>query len=103
MGHAVRIQQNLLVLNLLVMWMSLMGVMRLMMRPELAERIEALRAGVLNILDMRPVHALFGMTFGVGIVDIRIVGLLLFVALLKARHAWIPPQRTALAGRRGQR
>jgi hypothetical protein len=61
-----------------------------------------LRAGVLNILDMRPVHALFGMTFGVGIVDIRLVALLLFVALLKARHAWIPPQRAALAGRRGQ-
>jgi hypothetical protein len=91
-----------LLLNLLVMRMSLMGVVRLMMRPELAERIEALRAGVLNILDMRPVHALFGMTFGVGIVDIRIVALLLFVALLKARHAWIPPQRAALAGRRGQ-
>lgn len=72
------------------------------MRPELAERIEALRAGVLNVLHMRPVRSLFGMTLGVGIVDIRIVGLLLFVALLKARHAWIPPQRTALAGRRGQ-
>ena len=35
-----------------------------------------------------------------GIVDIRIVAL--FVALSIARHAWIPPQRPALAVRWGQ-
>ena len=57
------------------------------MRSDLAKCVEALRADVLDILNMSTVAAIFGMTFGVGIVDIRIVGLLLFVSLLVARHA----------------
>lgn len=56
---------------------------------------------MLDIWDMRNINALFGMRFGMGsIVDIRIVAL--FVAWSIARHAWIPPQRAALAGRWGQ-
>jgi hypothetical protein len=73
----------------------------LLVPAELVKRIETLRAAVLNILYMRPVHTLFGLPLGMwSIVDIRILA---FVAGLIARHAWIPPQRTALAGRRGQR
>ncbi len=96
------IQQDLVLLSLLVMRVPLLGLVRLVVRTELAKGMNALRADLLDVLHMRPVDTLFGMAFGVGIIDIRIVGLLLFVALVEARHAWNPPQRTAFAGRRGQ-
>jgi hypothetical protein len=65
------------------------------------KRADVLRAIVLRILDMRPVDAFLGMALGLrSVVDIRIVP---FVAGLIARHAWIPPQRAALADRRGHK
>jgi hypothetical protein len=90
----------LLVMRMLLVLLLLVQVM-LLMRPKLVKRVETLSTAVLNILYMRPEDALFGVALGVwSIVDIRIVA---FVAWRIARHAWIPPQRTALAGRRGQR
>jgi hypothetical protein len=102
-----RVYQDLVVLLRMGMLLLMLLVLLMMwlMRPELVKRIEALSAAVLNILNMGPEDALFGMALGMAlgmlsIVDIRIVA---FVAGRIARHAWIPPQRTALAGRRGKR
>jgi hypothetical protein len=83
-------------------WDLLMESMLLLLLPaKLVKRTDILRATVLSILDMRPVNAFFRMALGLwGVVDIRIVP---FVAGLIARHAWIPPQRAALADRRGQK
>jgi hypothetical protein len=89
-------------LVLRVVVLLLLVVMRLMC-PDmmLVKRSEALSGTVLDILYMGNEDALFGMAFWMcSIVDIRIVALI--VAWSIARHAWIPPQRTALAGRRGQ-
>jgi hypothetical protein len=82
----------------------LLLVMMRLMGPDmmLVEGSEALSGTVLDVLYMGNENALFGMAFWMcSIVDIRIVALI--VAWSIARHAWIPPQRTALAGRRGQR
>jgi len=64
----------------------------------LVEGSEALSATLMDILYMGNENGLFGMAFWMcSIVDIRIVAL--FVAWSIARHAWIPPQRAALADR----
>jgi hypothetical protein len=93
-----------LVLRVVVLLLLLLLVMMGLMGPDmmlLVEGSEALSGTVLDILYMGNENALFGMAFWMcSIVDIRIVAL--FVAWSIARHAWIPPQRTALAGRRGQ-
>jgi hypothetical protein len=81
----------------------LLWVMMRLMGPNmvLVEGSKALSRTVLDVLYMGNKNALFGMAFWMcSIVDIRIVALI--VAWSIARHAWIPPQRTALAGRRGQ-
>jgi hypothetical protein len=89
-----RVYDDLVVL--VVMWVLLL----VLMRPEVVEGVEALCA-LWDILYMGSKDALFGVSLGMrSIVDIRIVA---FVACGIARHAWIPPQRAALAGRRGQR
>jgi hypothetical protein len=91
-----------LVLRMMLLLLLLLVMMRLM-GPDmmLVKGSEALSGTVLDILYMGNENALFGMAFWMcSIVDIRIVAL--FVAWSIARHAWIPPQRTALAGRRGQ-
>ena len=93
-----------LVLRVVVLLLLLLLVMMGLMGPDmmlLVEGSEALSGTVLDILYMGNENALFGMAFWMcSIVDIRIVALI--VAWSIARHAWIPPQRTALAGRRGQ-
>jgi hypothetical protein len=67
----------------------------------LVEDISVLRDFVLDNLHMGSQDALFGMGFWMcSIVDIRMVSLGLAWWL---KDAWIPPQRTALAGRRVQR
>lgn len=54
---------------------------------------------MLYVSWMRPKDAFLGLMLGLrGILDIWIR----IVAWPIPRHAWIPPQRTALAGRRGQ-
>ena len=80
----------------------MVGMLLLLLPPtKLVKWADVLRAIVLRVLDMRSVDAFFRMAFGLrSVVDIRIVP---FVAGLIARHAWIPPQRAALADRRGQR
>ena len=61
-GHAVRIQQHLMLWMMRMLLVLLLVVMLLLVRPELVKRIEALSATVLNILYMGPEDALFGMT-----------------------------------------
>ena len=87
---------------LMLTWDLLMVGMLLLLLPptKLVKWADILRAIVLRVLDMRSVDAFLRMALGLrSVVDIRIVP---FVAGLIARHAWIPPQRAALAGRRGQ-
>ncbi len=91
----------------LVLWMAVLlllldlRVVLLMLAELFVKGIEAWGAAVGKFLVMRSIDTLLWMALRLcGIVDIRIVALV--VAWSVARHAWIPPQRTALAGRRGQ-
>lgn len=77
-----------------------MLLLLLLLSSEFVEWTEVLGAIVLRILDVRPVNASLCMALGLwSIIDIRIVPI---VAGLIARHAWILPQRAALADRREQ-
>ena len=85
----------------LVMWRRLLLLrMLLWMRSKVFVCTETWTATVLYILDMRSENALLRMRFGLSsIVDIWIC-----IVARSIRHAGIglPPQLTALAGRRGQ-
>jgi hypothetical protein len=90
-----------LVLRVVLLLLLVMVLLRLMMGPDmmlLVEGSEAVSGTVLDVLYMGNKNALFRVRFWMcSIVDIRILPLL--VAGTKARHAWVFPQRPALADR----